>query len=55
MLGDNANVYINVGDQKLIIKVSPKEMPKEDEEYSFYVNAEDVYLFDPETEEVVEK
>jgi len=50
MLGDNANVYIDAKGQKAILKVSPHEIPEMDEELTFYLPKDQIYLFDGETE-----
>ena len=50
MLGDNTNVYVNIGDDKAILKVNPHNTPAMDTEMEFSVPYESVYLFDPETE-----
>ena len=53
MLGDNTNVYINIGDEKAILKVDPHDTPELDTEFDFYLPYEGVYLFDGETEKVI--
>ncbi len=53
MLGDNTNVYINIGDINAILKVNPHEAPKVDTNISFSISSEYTYLFDAETEEVI--
>ncbi|MBQ4512749.1 MAG: sn-glycerol-3-phosphate ABC transporter ATP-binding protein UgpC [Anaerolineaceae bacterium] len=53
MLGDNTNVYINIGDEKAILKVDPHDTPELDTEFDFYIPYEGVYLFDGETEKVI--
>ena len=50
MLGDNANVYVDAGGQKAILKVSPHEIPEMDQELVFYLPKDHIYLFDGETE-----
>jgi multiple sugar transport system ATP-binding protein len=50
MLGDNTNVYVNIGDEKAILKVNPHNTPAMDTEMEFSVPYESVYLFDPDTE-----
>jgi multiple sugar transport system ATP-binding protein len=55
MLGDYANVYINAGGNNVIIKVSPYEVPEMGSSIRFYVPMENLYYFDPETENVLEK
>ena len=53
MLGDNTNVYINIGDEKAILKVDPHDTPELDTEFDFFIPFEGVYLFDGETEKVI--
>ena len=53
MLGDNANVYMDVDNDKAILKVTPHEIPPMDEEIRFFIPVESVYLFDGETEYVI--
>ena len=53
MLGDNANVYVDAGGVKAILKVSPHEIPEIDEEITFSVPYENTYVFDGDTEMVI--
>ncbi len=53
MLGDNANVYMDIDEDKAILKVTPHEIPAMDEEISFSIPYESVYLFDAKTENVI--
>ena len=53
MLGDNTNVYINIGEDNAILKVNPHDAPEMDEEIVFSVPMESTYLFDAETEMVI--
>ncbi len=53
MLGDNANVYVDIDDNKSILKVTPHEIPAMDSEMVFSIPRESVYLFDAETEMVL--
>ncbi|MBQ8137403.1 MAG: ATP-binding cassette domain-containing protein, partial [Clostridia bacterium] len=53
MLGDNANVYMDVGSDKAILKVVPDEIPPMDSKLTFYIPYENVYLFDHDTEKVI--
>ena len=53
VLGDNTNVYINIGEEKAILKVDPHDTPELDTEFEFYIPYESVYLFDGETEKVI--
>ena len=50
MLGDNTNVYVDIGGIKTILKVDPHDSPNEDDELDFYIPYESVYLFDKNTE-----
>ena len=53
MLGDNANVYLNIDADKAILKVTPHEIPEMDTEVIFSIPVESVYLFDADTEMVI--
>ena len=53
MLGDNTNVYINIGSHNAILKVSPYETPEMDTPITFSIPLESTYLFDAETEMVI--
>ena len=53
MLGDNTNVYVNIGPHNSILKVSPYETPKMDTNIAFSIPHESTYLFDAETEMVI--
>lgn len=55
MLGDNTNVYITADEDKAILKVDPHDTPDVDAEFDFSIPYENVYLFDGETENVIEK
>ena len=52
MLGDSTNVYIEVGQDTLILKVDPHDAPNMDEEFDFYLPYDKVYLFEKESEQV---
>ena len=54
MLGDNTNVYINIGSHNAILKVSPYETPEMDSDITFSIPLESTYLFDGETEMVID-
>ncbi len=54
MLGDNSNVYVNIGEEKAILKVDPHDTPELDTEFRFCIPYESVYLFDGETENVID-
>lgn len=49
LLGDNANVYCQVGDTNVILKTEPRDMPEYDSICEFSVPYENIYLFDAET------
>ena len=53
MLGDNANVYVDVDADKAILKVTPHEIPEMDSEVIFSIPYESVYIFDAKTENVI--
>ncbi len=53
MLGDNTNVYVNIGDVNAILKVTPYETPEMDSDITFSIPVESTYLFDAETENVI--
>ena len=53
MLGDNTNVYINVQEDKAILKVDPHDTPEMDAQLTFSIPYDSVYLFDGETEKVL--
>ena len=53
MLGDNANVYVDIEADKSILKVTPHEIPAMDEKVAFSIPVESVYLFDAQTEMVI--
>ena len=54
MLGDNVNVYIDIKDEKAILKVDPHDTPEMDSELTFSIPYENVYLFDGATEKVID-
>ena len=53
MLGDNANVYLDIDQDKVILKVTPHEIPEMDTQLAFSIPYESVYLFDAQTERVI--
>ena len=55
LLGDNTNIYVSVGETSLILKVDPHETPKLDTKITFSVPYKNAYLFDGETEFVIQK
>lgn len=54
MLGDIKNVYLNVGEEKAIIKVDPNIDTNIGDEITYYVKKNDFHFFDKATEEVIE-
>ena len=54
MLGDNTNVYVNIGQHNAILKVTPYETPEMDTQITFSIPMQSTYLFDAETEFVIE-
>ena len=55
LLGDNTNVYVSVGEDSFIIKVDPHDTPEIDTRVTFSVPYANAYLFDGESEFVIEK
>ena len=55
LLGDNTNVYVQQGENSLILKVDPHDTPEIDSRITFSVPYENAYLFDGETEFVIKK
>ena len=54
MLGDNTNVYITMDEVHSILKVDPHDTPEVDSDITFSIPYENVYLFDGETEMVIQ-
>ena len=54
LLGDNTNVYVDIDGVKTILKVDPHDTPKMDSQIQFSIPYNQVYLFDGETEFVIE-
>ena len=54
MLGDNTNVYVTSGDTQAILKVDSHDAPETDANMAFTIPLDAVYLFDAETENVIE-
>lgn len=54
LLGDNTNVYIDINGVKSILKVDPHDTPKMDTKIKFSIPYSAVYLFDGDTEKVIE-
>ena len=55
LLGDNTNVYVDMNGDKVILKVDPHQTPEMDTEINYFVPCKSVYLFDAETEEIINK
>ncbi len=55
MLGDNTNVYVDIGEEKAILKIDPHYTPETDTDITFSIPFENVYLFDGETEKRIVK
>ena len=53
LLGDNTNVYVDLKEDKAILKVEPKEAPKMDEDFCFSIPYKSVYIFDGKTENAI--
>lgn len=54
LLGDNTNVYANVGDFNVILKINPHNTPKMGDEFNFVIPYKAAYVYDKETEQVVQ-
>ena len=54
LLGDTTNVYANVGDTNVILKINPHHTPAMGAEFKFVIPHKGAYLFDAETEVVIE-
>ena len=54
MLGDNTNVYVTAGKDQAILKVDSHDTPETDVDITFSIPYENVYLFDGETEKVID-
>ena len=55
LLGDNTNVYVELDGTSLILKVDPHDTPETDTKITFSVPYKNAYLFDGESEFVIEK
>jgi multiple sugar transport system ATP-binding protein len=53
LLGDNTNVYVDMAEDKAILKVDPREAPMMDAEFEFSISYKNVYIFDAETETAI--
>ena len=53
LLGDTTNVYANVGDVNVILKVNPHDTPAMGAEFKFVVPYKAAYIFDKETEKAI--
>jgi multiple sugar transport system ATP-binding protein len=58
LLGDTTNVYATVGDgstkTNVILKVNPHHTPEMGAQFTFYVPQKAAYIYDAETEQIVE-
>ena len=57
LLGDTTNVYATVGSEEkvnIILKVNPHRAPETGSDFTFYVPHTAAYVYDAETEEIVE-
>ena len=54
LLGDNTNVYVDIEGTKSILKIDPHETPEMDTKIEFSIPYSAVYLFDAQTEEVID-
>ena len=55
MLGDSTNVYTQIGDKNIILKLDPHDAPEMEEEFDFYIPYDKIYLFDSENEFVLKE
>ena len=55
LLGDNTNVYVDMAEDKVILKVDPREAPVMDTVFEFSVPYKSVYIFDADTEMTIGK
>ena len=53
MLGDNSNVYVTMKEDRVILKVDPHDTPETDSDITFSIPHKSIYLFDGETENVI--
>ena len=53
LLGDDTNVYANIGNSKAVLKVDPHDTPEMDTQLAFYIPNKNIYLFDSQTEQVI--
>jgi len=54
LLGDNTNVYVDIEGTKAILKIDPHDTPQMDTQITFSIPYKNVYVFDADTEEVIE-
>lgn len=54
LLGDTTNVYADIGGVNVIMKVNPHKAPEIGSDFKFYVPYKSAYVFDAETEQIVE-
>ena len=50
MLGDTMNIYVTVGNSNIIIRTTPTDKYKIDDEIDFYIDQDFLHVFDEETE-----
>ncbi len=55
LLGDNTNVYVSDAETNLILKVDPHDTPEMDAKITFSVPYKNAYLFDGESELVMDR
>ena len=55
MLGDNVNVYMNMGEENVILKLSPYDAPAVGQRYRFMVPKDAFFLFNMEDGAVIPK
>ncbi len=55
LLGDNTNVYVDICEEKAILKVDPREAPNMDDSFTFSIPYSSVYIFDAETTNVINR
>ena len=55
LLGDNTNVYVDMPEGKVILKIDPHHTPKIDTSMEYFIPYSNVYLFDSITEKVINK
>ena len=53
LLGDTTNVYANIGDVNVILKINPHDTPEMGSTFKFCVPFKGAYIYDAETEQAV--